>query len=670
MGNLLPNAQIWITSRPAAANQIPVRFIDRVTEIQGFNDEQKEEYFRKSISDQIMANKVISHIQKSPRINSMCYSPDYCRIIAAIPEEMFRTDETGSDFPKTVTQMYSKLLLAQTELNPERRETIIALGKITLDLLINRKSLFCDEDYELSAERVKASSSIIKVIDEKRKSFSFMNHRTQEFLAALYVTDVINGGNPLHIRDLSSLKLELGEQCFTHYNSLQKVFDSTLQKLMDLFFCFLLGFRLKSSRIALKDLLTQRSRSSPSSQIIQHIKTMIMNSSSDIAVESSLLFDALKELDERSLIQEIKTRLKSGLGLSPDEFSALMIVLLNSEEKLEEFKHHQSQELKPRPVLKTSGEHELRSCDISDGGCAVLSSALRSNPSHLRELDLSENDITDSGVMHISDLPENPQCKLEKLGLRSCHISDGGCAVLSSALRLNPSLRELDLSENVIKELGVKILSDLLADPQCKLEKLGLRSCRISDGGCAVLSSALRSNPSHLRELDLSENNITESEVKQISALLEHPRCKLEKLGLRSCHISDGGCAVLSSALRLNPSLRELDLSENVIKELGVKILSDLLADPQCKLEKLGLRSCRISDGGCAVLSSALRLNPSLRELDLSENVIKELGVKILSDLLADTQCKLEKLGLRSCHISDRGCAVLSSALRSNPSLR
>ncbi|CAM4733630.1 unnamed protein product [Leuciscus chuanchicus] len=718
IGNLLPNAQIWITSRPAAVNQIPAGFIDRVTEIQGFNDEQKEEYFRKSISDHRMANKVISHIQKSPRINSMCYSPDYCRIIAAIPEEIISTG--SSDFPKTLTQMYSKLLLAQMNLNQERRETIIALGKIAFDLLVKANSLFCDEDYELSAEGVKASSSIIKAIDEKRKSFCFMNHRTQEFLAALYAADVINGGNPLQLRDLSSLKLELGEKSFTDYDSLQKVMNIALQKQMDLFFCFLLGFRLES------DLLTQRSSSSSSQEIIQHIKTMIMNSSSENAVESSLLFDCLKELDDRYLIQEIKTHLKSGLRLSPDESSALMSVLLNPEEKLDEIKYHQSEELKLQQAVKTSGEHELRSCDISDGGCADLSSALRSNPSHLRELDLSGNIITESEIKQLSDLLEHPQCKLEKLGLRSCNISDGGCAdlssalrsnpshlreldlsknnitasgvmqisdllehpqckleklglrscdisdrgytVLSSALRSNPSLRELDLSENNINELGVKMLSALLADPQSKLEKLELRSCNISDGGCAVLSSALRSNPS-LRELDLSRNNITDSKLKKISPLLEDPQCKLQKLVLRSCNISDEGCADLSSALRSNLSLRELDLSENKITDSGVKELSALLADPRCKLEKLGMRSCWIRDGGCADLSSALRSNPShLRELDLSENIITDSGVKKFSALLKHPQSKLEKLGLRSCYISDGGCAVLSSALRSNPS--
>ncbi len=335
MGNLLPNAQIWITSRPAAANKIPAKYIHRVTEIHGFDDQQKEEYFRKSISDQRMSGKVISHIQKSRRISSMCYLPDYCRIIAAIPEKMFRTGR--DDFPKTLTQMYSRLLLAQTELIRERRETIIALGRIAFDLLVNRNSLFCDEDlkkYKIRDESDLIHSSIIKKIEDKskRKLLCFVNHRTQEFLAALYVTEVINVNNQLQLRDLSSLKLDYGERCFTDNYLLQKAMESTLERQMDLFFCFLLGLTLESSQRALKDLLKQRERRSSSSQdTVQLIKTLIMKSSPENTDKYSLLFDALKELDEQYLIQEIKTQLKSGLRLSPDQISALV----NSEEQIQ-----------------------------------------------------------------------------------------------------------------------------------------------------------------------------------------------------------------------------------------------------------------------------------------------------------------------------------------------
>ncbi len=324
MGNLLPNARILITSRPAAVNQIPDGFIDRVTEIRGFIDLQKEEYFRKSISDQRMADKVISHIQKSSRISSMCYLPDYCRIIAAIPEKMF-----SDDFPKTLTQMYIRLLLAQTELIQERKETIIALGRIAFPLLVNGNSLFCDEHLKkcgIRDESVLIRSSIIKKVEDKskRKLLCFVDHRTQEFLAALYATEVINVNNSVQLKDLSSLKLDYGERCFTDYSLLQNVMKNTLERQMDLFFCFLLGLTLQSSQSALKDLLKKRGRCASSSQAVQHIKALIMQSSPENTDKRSLLFDALKELDERYLIQEIKTQLKSGLKPSLGQFSALV----------------------------------------------------------------------------------------------------------------------------------------------------------------------------------------------------------------------------------------------------------------------------------------------------------------------------------------------------------
>ncbi|XP_058647663.1 uncharacterized protein LOC131549467 [Onychostoma macrolepis] len=326
MRNLLPNAQIWITSRPAAANQIPDGFIDRVTEIQGFIDLQKEEYFRKSISDQRTSDKVISRIQTSPRIKSMCYLPDYCRIITAIPEKMFRTD--SDDFPKTFTQMYIRLLLDQTELMRERRETIVALGRIAFHLLVNGNSLFCYEHLKKCGIRDESDlirSSFIKKIEDKskRELLCFVNRRTQEFLAALYATEVINVNNKLQLGDLSSLKLDHGVTCFTNYR-LWEVMENALKSQMDLFFCFLLGLSLESNQRALKDLLKRReSHPSFSQEAVKNIKGMI-NSSPENTDKRSLLFDALKELDERYLIQEIKTQLKSGLKLSPVQFSALV----------------------------------------------------------------------------------------------------------------------------------------------------------------------------------------------------------------------------------------------------------------------------------------------------------------------------------------------------------
>ncbi|XP_039509656.1 ribonuclease inhibitor-like isoform X1 [Pimephales promelas] len=310
-------------------------------------------------------------------------------------------------------------------------------------------------------------------------------------------------------------------------------------------------------------------------------------------------------------------------------------------------------------------------CCITDEGCSALTSALKSNPSHLRELDLSWNNLGDSGVKNLSDLLMNPQFKLEKLNLYRCSITEKQCLILTSALKSNPShLRELNLSGNNLGDSGVKNLSDLLMNPQLKLEKLNLYRCSITEKHCLILSSALKSNPSHLRELNLSENIIENSGVKHLCDILKDPPCKLERLRLSCCFMTDEGCSALTSALNSNPShLRELNLSVNKLGDSGVKNLSDLLMNPQLKLEKLNLYRCGITEKQCLILTSALKSNPShLRELNLSWNKLGDSGVKHCCDVLKDPHCKLERLSLQDCGITD--VSPLTQSLTNSKALK
>uniref|UniRef100_A0A8C2CBH8 Uncharacterized protein n=1 Tax=Cyprinus carpio TaxID=7962 RepID=A0A8C2CBH8_CYPCA len=251
----------------------------------------------------------------------------------------------------------------------------------------------------------------------------------------------------------------------------------------------------------------------------------------------------------------------------------------------------------------------------------------------------------------------NTQFKLEKLELSDCGLTDEGFSAVTSALKSNPShLRELNLSGNkLLGDSGVKNLSDLLMNTQFKLEKLDLCGCSITEKQCLILTSALKSNPSHLRELNLSGNKLLgDSGVKNLSDLLMNTQFLLEKLDLCGCSITEKQCLILTSALKSNPShLRELDLSRNkLLGDSGVKNLSDLLMNTQFKLEKLHLWGCSITEKQCLILTSALKSSPShLRELDLSVNeLLGDSGVKNLSDLLMNTQFKLEKLELVSLY--------------------
>ncbi|XP_026135391.1 NACHT, LRR and PYD domains-containing protein 12-like [Carassius auratus] len=707
-GNLLPSALIWITSRPAAADLIPSECVHRVTEVRGFNEPQKEEYFRKRISDQSLADRIISHLKSSRSLYIMCHIPVYCWISAAVLEKMLSEAES-EEIPKTLTQMYTHFLILQTDIKHEKdyekkvtdEDMILKLGKLAFQQLVEGNLIFYEEDLrECGIDVTEASvySGLCTQIFREElgyqgKVFCFVHLSIQEHLAALYVHLSWTNHNINVFDQITKQSLQSKVKDTFQFNSSedvslsdlhQSVVDEALQSKnghLDLFLRFLLGLSVESHQILLQGLMKQTKSRSDNEKTVEYIKKLIRATYSP---EKSInLFHCLNELGDYSLVEEIQQYLKSGTikedKLSSSQWSAVVFVLLTSEKKLDEFNIHnffgesnKAEKLnilqKLLPVIKEYRSVQLRNCGITDEGCAALTSALRSNPSNLRQLNLSWNKLGNSGVTLLSARLEDPHCKLEKLRLNDCGITDEGCGALASALRSNHShLRELDMSWNKLGD-SLNLLYPILQSLHCKLERLWLSYCGVKDGGCTALASALRSNPSHLRQLDLTGNKLGDS-VKLLSAVLEDPHCKLERLWLSDCGITDEGCAALTSAMKSNPShLRQLSLSGNKLGDSGFKPLSAILLDPRCKLEILWLSYCGITDEGCAALASALRSNPShLRQLVLTGNKLGD-SVNLLSAVLEDPHCKLERLRLLYCGITDEGCAALASALRSNPS--
>ncbi|XP_052432910.1 NACHT, LRR and PYD domains-containing protein 12 isoform X2 [Carassius gibelio] len=709
-GNLLPSALIWITSRPAAADLIPSECVHRVTEVRGFNDPQKEEYFRKRIRDQSLADRIISHLKSSRSLFIMCHIPVFCWISAAVLEKMLSQAESG-EIPKTLTQMYTHFLILQTNIKHEKdyeknvtdEDMILKLGKVAYQQLVKSNLIFYEEDLrECGIDETEASvySGLCTQIFREEfglyqgKIFCFVHLSIQEHLAALYVHLSCKNNNINLFDQITKLSLRSKVKDWFQHNSSKIVSLSELHQsavnealqskngYLDIFLRFLLGLSLESHQILLQRLMKQtRSSSDSKEETIEYIKKKIRTI--DCPEKSINLFHCLNELGDHSLVKEIQQYLNSGkikkLKLSSSQWSAVVFVLLTSENKLDEFDINKFASVNKKlkvfhkllPVIKESRSVKLNDCGLTGEGCAALTSVLKSNPEHLRELDLSGNKLGDSGVMLLSGVIQNPDCKLEILRLSKCGITGEGCAALASALRSNPEhLRQLDLTGNKLRDSGVMPLSVVIQNPLCKLEILWLNDCGLTDEDCAALASALRSNPEHLRQLDLSGNKLVDSSMKLISAVLANPHCKVEKLWLVECCITDEGCAALASALRSNPEhLRQLDLSENKIRDSGLKCLSTVLVNYCCKLEKLWLGYCGFTDVGCAALISALRSNPEhLRELDLSGNKLGKFDLRLLAALLANPQCKIEILWLRNCNLTGEGCPALTSALRSNPS--
>ncbi|KAM9540304.1 NACHT, LRR and PYD domains-containing protein 3-like isoform 4-T5 [Salvelinus alpinus] len=545
-GNLLPSALLWITTRPAAANKIPSGCVDQVTEVRGFNDPQKEEYFRKRFSEEDLASRIISHIKTSRSLHIMCHIPVFCWISATVLEHML--EHKREEMPKTLTEMYTHLVVFHTKQKNEKylgneetgphwnKESILSLGKLAFQQLVNGNLIFYEEDLKEAGIDVNEASVYSGLCTQlfkeecvlyQDKVYCFVHLSIQEFLAAVYVFLSFINNNENLMDDPQSmfryfLSLFRNKVEVTEVNVYKSAVDKSLQSEtgnLDLFLRFLLGLSLESNQKHLRGLLTKTSSSSQShEETVTYIKEKIRENPSP---ERSInLFHCLNELNDHSLVEEIQRYLSSGSlskpKLSPAQWSALVFVLLTSEKELDVFdlkKYSRSEEglLRLLPVVKVSRAALLSGCGVTEEGCASLVSALESNPSHLRELDLSNNDLKDSGVKLLSAGLGNPHCQLETLRLSGCLVTEEGCASLVSALRSNPShLRELDLSYNHPGDSGVRLLSAGLEDPHCRLEKLN-----VEHGGENRMKPGLRKYVCDLtldlntvnRRLSLSEEN-------------------------------------------------------------------------------------------------------------------------------------------------------------------
>ncbi|XP_066537053.1 NACHT, LRR and PYD domains-containing protein 12-like [Hoplias malabaricus] len=671
-GDLLPSALIWITSRPAAANQIPPRYIHRVTEIQGLTDPQKEEYFRKRIRDQDQAQKIISHIKTARSLHIMCHIPIFCWISATVLQRIITQCHT--EIPKTLTEMYSNFLLTQTNMKKEKyeekekrdkrkllesnRTELLKLAELAFTQLLKGIVMFYEEDLRESSIDVNEASVYSGIFTEifreecvihQRKVYCFVHLSFQEFLAAVFVFHCFQ--NDI-MEPLQCFKPQYKERSDDEMNPLGDIPQRTVDKEEE-----------------------EDSQEGELNSFFSEVENSVYESDS----ESDADRDQSEEVSLDYLLWgAVKTAVKSQngrldlflrflLGLSLESNQSLLQGLLTPThrrpERITEYikrlikRDHNNpistersinlflclSEMKDQSLYREIEEflNSEKHSDtyLSPGQCSALTYILLNSEEELEKLDLGKYRTSAEGYRRL--IQAVAVCR--KAQLSGCELTKDSCESLGTALQSENSLKELDLSNNDLQDSGVELLS-ALKSPLCKLETLRLTGCRLGDKSCESLGSVLQSNSS-LKELDFSNNVLQDSGVELLSAALKSPLCKLETLRLALCGLRDKSCESLGSVLQSENSLKELDLSNNDLRDSGVERLSAALKSPLCKLETLRLSGCMISGKSCSSLASSLKSNPfHLRKLDLSYNHPGESGVKLLSDLLQDPHCALKKL--------------------------
>ncbi|XP_072107080.1 NACHT, LRR and PYD domains-containing protein 3-like [Mobula birostris] len=580
---LLPGCSVLVTTRPTALHLLEKAEIGVWAEILGFVGEERKDYFLRHFEDETVAAAVFKHVEENEILYTMSYNPSYCWILALALGPFFtQRVRDPQRVPKTITQLYYyiyNILKNHGREIENPRDVLLRVGQMAFRGVFEKKIVFTSGDlinYSLQPSQF-LSGFLMELLEREDSArsvvYAFPHLTIQEFVAAL-----AQFLNP-HPGDILKFLTEA---------------HNTTDGRFEVFLRFIAGLSSPLTARGLEEFLGPFPHQTIC-RVIDWVKEEVKRQSGIMGIEAgkrSLLntLHYLFESQNRGLAQDtlgsVETLSFSGMTLTPIDCAVLSHVIR---------------------LCDTIKHLNLGNCHIQCEGIQRLGPGLHK----CQELGLSGNELGDSGVKLMFAALRNPECKIQKLELTRVGLTDCGPEDLVSVLSTNPSLTELSLSDNKLRDSGVKLVSAALRNPECKIQRLRLNWVGLTDSGAEDLASALSTNPS-VTELNLSDNELGDSGVKLVSAALRNPECKIQKLELDNVGLTDSGAEDLVSALSTKPSLTELHLGSNSLTDRSAPALRRLILTLP-SLERIGLDWNQFSETGEKELRSLQEPRAGLR---------------------------------------------------------
>ncbi|XP_006765440.1 PREDICTED: NACHT, LRR and PYD domains-containing protein 12 [Myotis davidii] len=676
---LLPEASLLITTRPTALEKLQ-RLLEypRHVEILGFSEAERKEYFYKYFQDAEQARHVFGFVRDNEPLFTLCFVPLVCWVVCTCLKQQLEGGGLRRQATRTTTAVYLLYLLSLMQPKPgsptvQHLPNQTGLCSLAADGLWSQKILFEEQDLRRHGlDGADVSSFLNMNIFQKdincEKFYSFIHLSFQEFFAAVYY--VLDGADRAAGPERSLARL-LAEYGLSERSALALTVR------------FLFGLLNAEARSYLEKTLGWKVSPRVQVELLEWIRGKALSEGSTLQQGALELLSCLYEIQEEAFIRRalshfqvvvvsnMATKMEHAVSAFCLKHCANALVLhlhgaayrADEEEEEEEEEEGARRASGAQTLLAPSPERNV----LPDAYSDQLATALSSNP-NLIELALHHNALGSQGVKLLCQGLRHPNCKLQNLRLKRCRVPSAACQDLAAALAANKNLMRMDLSSNALGLPGVRLLCEGLRHPKCRLQMLQLRKCQLEAGAGQEVASVLSSNR-HLVELDLTGNALEDTGLRRLCEGLRHPVCRLQILWLKICHLTAAACEDLASTLPVNQSLMELDLGLNDLGDPGVLLLCEGLRHPQCKLQTLRLGICRLSSAACEGLAAVLQSNRHLRELDLSFNDLGDRGMWWLCEGLQHPTCRLQKLWLDSCGLTAKSCEDLSSTLGVNQTL-